>query len=154
MHGVMPGDILRLNRATALGSRDWTLLGNAARNYVIQEESDEQFQPVSSEEADPPIIGRTEDLPPDTPYPASSTPATKDAGLRKKGPPAYLDDRLFICRAVVTGTEAEPMRVKEKTKRRQRRIKMVKSKHKYTILRVKELSVRSLPELEAIAGSR
>jgi len=88
MHGVKPGDVLRLNRAANLGSRDYTL----------------------------------------------------------KGAP-YLDERLFECRATVVGVESEPMRVKEKTKRRQRRVKRVKSKMRYTVLRVSEVRVRGLEEL-------
>jgi len=89
MPGVVPGDILRLNRASAIGSRDYTL----------------------------------------------------------KGSP-YVDERIFECRARVMGTEAEPMRIKEKTKRRNRKVKTVRSKHKYTILRVSELKVKALEELE------
>lgn len=88
MHGVKPGDVLRLNRAANLGSRDYTL----------------------------------------------------------KGSP-YLDERLFECRATVVGVESEPMRVKEKTKRRQRRVKRVKSKMRFTVLRVSEVRVRGLEEL-------
>lgn len=38
------------------------------------------------------------------------------------------------------------MRVKEKTKRRQRKVKKVKSKHRYTVLRICELEVNELPE--------
>ncbi|KAH6630810.1 ribosomal protein L21-like protein [Chaetomium sp. MPI-SDFR-AT-0129] len=83
MPGVTPGDILRLNRASELGSRDLTL----------------------------------------------------------RGAP-YVDERLFACRATVVGTEAEPMRVMVKKKRRCRRMKRVFSKHRYTVLRVSELSVR------------
>jgi len=89
MPGVMPGDVLRLNRATSLGSRDFTL----------------------------------------------------------KGAP-YVDERLFECRATVIGTEAEPMRMKEKTKRRNRKVKTVKSKHKYTVLKISEVKVKSLEEIE------
>lgn len=88
MHGVRPGDVLRLNRAANLGSRDYTL----------------------------------------------------------KGAP-YLDERLFECRATVVGVESEPMRVMEKTKRRQRRVKRVKSKMRFTVLRVSEVRVRGLEEL-------
>jgi len=88
MHGVKPGDVLRLNRASNLGSRDYTL----------------------------------------------------------KGAP-YLDERLFECRATVVGVESEPMRIKEKTKRRQRRIKRVKSKMRFTVLRVSEVRVKGLEEL-------
>jgi hypothetical protein len=89
MPGVVPGDVLRLNRASLLGSRDYTL----------------------------------------------------------KGAP-WVDERVFECRARVLGTEAEPMRCKEKTKRRNRRVKTVRSKHKYTILRVSELRVKGLEEIE------
>jgi hypothetical protein len=89
MPGVVPGDILRLNRASSLGSRDYTL----------------------------------------------------------KGAP-YVDERIFECRARVMGTEAEPMRIKEKTKRRNRKVKTVRSKHKYTILRIAELRVKGLEEIE------
>ncbi|KAH9214436.1 ribosomal protein L21-like protein [Leptodontidium sp. 2 PMI_412] len=89
MPGVVPGDVLRLNRASSLGSRDYTL----------------------------------------------------------KGTP-YVDERLFECRARVMGVEAEPMRIKEKTKRRNRKIKTVKSKLKFTILRISELKLKTLEEIE------
>ncbi|OHE93590.1 hypothetical protein CORC01_11089 [Colletotrichum orchidophilum] len=90
MPGVVPGDILRLNRASVIGSRDYTL----------------------------------------------------------KGSP-FIDERVYECRAVVTGTESEPMRLKTKTKRRQRRVKTVKSKHRYTILTVSELKINAPEEIEA-----
>lgn len=89
MPGVVPGDVLRLNRASSLGSRDYTL----------------------------------------------------------KGAP-YLDERIFECRARVLGTEAEPMRVKEKTKRRNRRVTTVRSKHKFTVLRISELKINELADIE------
>ncbi|KAK8056271.1 54S ribosomal protein L49 [Apiospora rasikravindrae] len=82
MPGVVPGDVLRLDRASTLGSRDFTL----------------------------------------------------------KGSP-YVDERLFECRATVLGTETEPMRIKIKTKRRQRRNKQVRSKHHFTILRISEVNI-------------
>lgn len=82
MPGVLPGDVLRLNRASLLGSRDYTL----------------------------------------------------------KGEP-YIDEALFECRATVLGTESEPLRIKIKTKRRNRRSQRVTSKHKYTILRISEVKV-------------
>ncbi|KAI0136370.1 hypothetical protein BJ170DRAFT_601489 [Xylariales sp. AK1849] len=85
MPGVLPGDVLRLDRASTLGSRDYTLKG-------------------------------------------------ADDG--------YIDERLFVCRATVLGTESEPLRIKVKTKRRQRRNKTVRSKHQYTILRISELVVK------------
>lgn len=88
MPGVIPGDILRLNKAANIGSRDYTL----------------------------------------------------------KGTP-YVDERLFECRATVMGTESEPMRIKLKTKRRNRKVKTVKSKHRYTILRIAELKLKNPEEL-------
>jgi hypothetical protein len=89
MPHVGPGDVLRLNRASVIGSRDYTL----------------------------------------------------------KGAP-YLDERIFECRATVLGTEGEPVRVKEKTKRRQRKVKTVRSKHKFTVLRISDLKIKGLEELE------
>ncbi|OQE29901.1 hypothetical protein PENSTE_c002G01522 [Penicillium steckii] len=88
MPKVKPGDILRFNRASAVGSRDFTL----------------------------------------------------------KGAP-HVDERLFECRVRVTGTEAEPLRIKEKTKRRQRHTKTAKSKHRYTIMRVMDVRVKTPEEL-------
>ncbi|KAL1604068.1 hypothetical protein SLS60_005660 [Paraconiothyrium brasiliense] len=102
MPHVKAGDVLRLNRATHIGSRDYTLKapeaikGNADHGKIVN----------------------------------------------------YLDERLFTCRATVVGVESEPMRVMEKAKRRQRHTKHVYSKHKYTVLRVGELEVRSLEEYE------
>ncbi|KAI9048089.1 hypothetical protein LZ554_007885 [Drepanopeziza brunnea f. sp. 'monogermtubi'] len=89
MPGVVPGDVLRLNRASAIGSRDYTL----------------------------------------------------------KGTP-YVDERIFECRARVMGVEAEPMRIKEKTKRRNRKIKTVRTKLKFTMLRISELKIKELDEIE------
>ena len=89
MPGVLPGDVLRLNRASSLGSRDYTL----------------------------------------------------------KGAP-YLDERIFECRARVMGTESEPMREKVKKKQRNRRTRIVKSKHKFTILRISEVKVSDLEDIE------
>lgn len=59
----------------------------------------------------------------------------------------YLDERLFECRATVVGLEAEPMRYLEKTKQRNRKVKTVKSKHRFTLLNVKEVRIRSLEEV-------
>ena len=142
MHGVCPGDVLRLDRASRIGSREYTLIAGP-------DAQSSDLNPEPTQEA--PIIGRTEDLP-HTPYPKSSTDeAGPHAGLKKKGPPSYIDERFFMCRAVVTGTEAEPMRVKEKTKRRQRRVKHIKSKHKFTVLKIREISLNPLSSLESEA---
>lgn len=102
MPKVKTGDILRFNRASALGSRDFTL----------------------------------------------------------KGSP-HVDERLFECRVRVIGVESEPLRIKEKTKRRQRHTKQARSKHRYTILRVMNVRIKSPEELlregavvvEDVAGS-
>jgi hypothetical protein len=104
MPHVKPGDVLRLNRATHIGSRDYTLKA-------------------------PEVIK-----------------GTRDAVKKIQ----YLDERLFTCRAVVTAIETEPMRIMEKTKRRQRHVKHVYSKHKFTVLKVAELEVRGLEEYEAL----
>lgn len=48
---------------------------------------------------------------------------------------------------------SEPMRVKIKKKQRTRRAKTVKSKHKYTVLRIGELLVNDAPAVEAAPGS-
>lgn len=100
MHGVSTGDVLRLNRATLLGSREYTLKAGAAREGA------------------------------------------------KHG---WLDERLFVCRARVMGAELEPMRVMEKTKRRRRHVQHVKSKHRYTVLKVMEVTVK---EPESRVSSR
>ncbi|EAT88078.1 hypothetical protein SNOG_04318 [Parastagonospora nodorum SN15] len=90
MPNVQPGDVLRLNRATHIGSRDYTL------------------------KAAEPVKGNADHV--------------------KKV--FYLDERMYTCRATVLGVESEPLRVEEKTKRRQRHTKHVKSKMRFTVLRV------------------
>ncbi|CAI6286223.1 unnamed protein product [Periconia digitata] len=106
MPDVKPGDILRLNRATHIGSRDYTLKA-------------------------PELIK-----------------GNADHGKKM----FYLDERLFTCRARVVGVESEPLRIEEKTKRRQRHVKHVRSKHKYTVLKISELEVTSLPEYEKLVN--
>lgn len=66
----------------------------------------------------------------------------------EKGKHSYLDERLFVCRAVVMGVESEPLRIMEKTKRRNRKIKKVKSKMRFTVLKIKEVKVKGMEELE------
>lgn len=46
-----------------------------------------------------------------------------------------------MCRARVVGVESEPMQRVEKTKRRQRHVKTVRSKHRFTVVRCCELRV-------------
>lgn len=103
MPNVKPGDVLRLNRATHIGSRDYTLKAPGVQK------------------------------------------GTADA-VKKV---FYLDDKLFVCRATVVGIESEPLRIEEKTKRRQRHVKHVKSKHRYTVITISELEVKSLEEYKA-----
>lgn len=105
MHGVSPGDILRLNRASLLGSREYTL--------------------------------------------KAGTDSTESYDAKRTGEPNYLDERLFECRARVMGVDSGPMVVEIKTKRRQRKKKHVRSKHRYTVLRVMEVKVKGLEELRA-----
>jgi hypothetical protein len=102
MPHVRPGDMLRLNRATHIGSRDYTLKAPEALK------------------------------------------GTADHGKKV----FYLDDRLFTCRARVVGVESEPLRVEEKTKRRQRHTKHVKSKLHFTVLKVCDMEVKSLEAYE------
>lgn len=64
-----------------------------------------------------------------------------------KGCP-FIDSNLFECRATVVEETSEPMRIKEKKKQRNRRIKTVKSKHRYTVLRIKELILHDPPGME------
>ncbi|KAF2277440.1 uncharacterized protein EI97DRAFT_432317 [Westerdykella ornata] len=104
MKDVQPGDILRLNRATHIGSRDYTLKA-------------------------PATVKGTRDSPKQV---------------------FYLDERLFVCRATVVGTELEPERVKEKTKRRQRHVRHVRSQHRYTVLKISQVEVRSLEEYDEL----
>ena len=104
LHGVSPGDILRFNRASLLGSREYTLKAG--------KESGEMYD------------------------------------AKKTNEPNYLDERLFECRLRVLGVETQPMTIKEKKKRRNRRIRTVKSKHKYTMLKVMEVKIKSLDELK------
>lgn len=92
LNGAPPGTILRLTRASALGSRDYTFRGKP-----------------------------------------------------------FVDEKYFVCRVQVVGVEGEPMRVMEKTKRRQRHIKTVKSKMRYTVVRCIELRVLTEAEAEAEA---
>lgn len=103
MHGVSPGDVLRLNRASLLGSRDYTL--------------------------------------------KAGTNITESYDGHRTGEPQYLDERLFECRVRILGLDSGPMMLKKKTKRRNRKVKTVRSKHKFTMLKVMEVKVKGLEEL-------
>ena len=108
MHGVTPGDILRLNRASILGSRDYTLKAGLK-------------------------FGESYD-------------GKKVSGVN------YLDERLFECRVRVLGVDSGPMVVQEKTKRRCRKVKTVRSKLRYTVLKVMEVRVRGLEEVRGLGA--
>jgi len=135
----MPGDVLRLNKASLLGSRDWTLKAGSASASALGM-STTITRAGSETSAEGLVMGKTDGL---NSIMAGGS-SQSDKSNRKKKAPTYLDERLFTCRAVVMGTESEPMRVMEKTKRRQRHTRHVKSKHKYTILKIKEVSVNEV----------
>ena len=147
MKGVVPGDIIRLDRATHLGSRDYTLKA-AVQTATLKS----------------PTMQTVEVLDPTTGNLASHSRVMPDGSLSSaptavaaphfiphiaKGKYSYLDDRLFVCRAVVMGVESEPLRILQKTKRRQRKVKNIKSKHRYTILKIKEVRLRTEEELNS-----
>ncbi|TKA44765.1 hypothetical protein B0A54_04716 [Friedmanniomyces endolithicus] len=146
MKGVEPGDVLRLNRATVLGSREYTLKAAAAAPALKSpaHSSTTVIDPVTGD-----LGSRSTGMPELGVMGTGSTSvAPHFVPHIAKGKVSYIDERLFVCRAVVMGVESEPLRVKEKTKRRQRKIKKVKSKHRYTILRIKELRVRGVEEID------
>lgn len=156
MKDVAPGDILRLTKASNIGSRDYTLKAAAAAPKLKSSTT------TTTTVLDPTVgslASHSRVMP--TPSPNSESPgATAGRTVAPhfiphiaKGKVSYLDDRLFVCRAVVMGVEAEPMRVMEKTKRRQRKVKTVKSKHRYTILKVKEVRIRGVDEIDGAAES-
>jgi large subunit ribosomal protein L21 len=145
MKGVEPGDVLRLDRATAFGSRDYTLkaavktpkLKSATMGTVAV------LDPTTGS-----LASHSRVMPEDA---LSSAPGAVQAPHFiphiAQGKYQYLDDRLFVCRAVVMGVESEPMRILQKTKRRQRKVKNIKSKHRYTVLKIKEVRLRTGDEL-------
>lgn len=145
MKGVEPGDVIRLDRATHFGSRDYTL--KAA---------------VQTPKLKSPTMQTIAVLDPTTGNLASHSRVMPEGSLASapnavsaphfiphiaKGKYPYLDDRLFVCRAVVMGVESEPLRILQKTKRRQRKVKNIKSKHRYTVLKIKEVRLRTEDEL-------
>ncbi|KAK5681275.1 hypothetical protein LTS10_007037 [Elasticomyces elasticus] len=147
MKNVEPGDVLRLNRASVLGSREYTLKAAAATPAL-------KSPSMSSSLVLDDTTGSLESHSMVMPEPGVSSSGSRIMPPHfvphiAAGKVSYLDERLFVCRAVVMGVESEPLRVKEKTKRRQRKIKKVKSKHRYTILRVKEVRVGGLEDIES-----
>ena len=56
----------------------------------------------------------------------------------------WVDETRFLCRAVVVGVEGEPLREVVKTVRRNRRVRIKKSKMHFTVLRITGLEI--LPE--------
>lgn len=128
MPDVNPGDTLRLDCATMIGSRDFTLKAGPLAQKGIQGLG----APINNSETN---VSMTD-----------AQRARLDSKKRVKL--GYLDDRLFVCRAVVTGVESEPLRVTEKKKQRNRHTRHVYSKHRYTCLRISELRLKSIIELE------
>lgn len=152
MQGVNPGDVLRLNRATSLGSREFTL--KAAASAPNSRSPTASTTVVLDPTPGSHFTSHSHVMPGEKPSAslgADGVTVQHFVPHQAKGKTTYLDDRLFVCRAVVMGVEAEPMRIKEKTKRRQRRTKTVKSKHRFTILKIKELDIRSLEDIESDA---
>ena len=70
-----------------------------------------------------------------------------------KGSP-WIEEDLFELRARVVEVTSEPMRFKVKKKQRNRRKKTVKSKHRYTVLRIGELVLKGVEEGAKEAGRR
>ncbi|KAL1297593.1 hypothetical protein AAFC00_006155 [Neodothiora populina] len=150
MQGVNPGDILRLNRATSIGSRDFTL--KAAASTPNSRSPTASTTLVIDPTPGSFLASHSRVMPGDKPSAslgADGVEVDHFVPHQAKGKTTYLDDRLFVCRAVVMGVEAEPMRIKEKTKRRQRRTKTVKSKHRYTVLRIQQVDIKSADETES-----
>ncbi|KAJ8613466.1 hypothetical protein MRB53_036951 [Persea americana] len=151
MHGVKPGDVLRLNRASGVGSRDWTLLGER-NGDVVPGDSETAAAMAEGTAAATEAMTMGDDSGGLVVGTTAGLIETQRPGKVRRPGPIYVDERLFVCRATVLGTESEPMRVKVKTKQRQRREKRVKSKHQYTVLRIGELRVRTPEELSAEYG--
>lgn len=147
MAGVEPGDTIRLNKAINLGSRDFTLKASAAAPKM-------RSPTMTTTEVLDPTTGKLPSHSRVMPKgPLASTHSSVEVPHYvphlAKGKHSYLDERLFVCRAVIMGVESEPMRIKEKTKRRQRHVRRVKSKHRFTILKIKELRLKTLEELDS-----
>lgn len=147
MKGVEPGDIIRLDRATHLGSRDYTLKA-AVKSPKLKSPTMQTIAVLD------PTIGNLAST--SRVMPEGSLASAPNAVAAPhfiphiaKGKYPYLDDRLFVCRAVVMGVESEPLRILQKTKRRQRKVKNIKSKHRYTILKIKEVRLRTEDELNS-----
>ncbi|OQO04152.1 hypothetical protein B0A48_10762 [Cryoendolithus antarcticus] len=132
MPGVEPGDILRLDRATLYGSREYTLKPPAPTPMLRSPAAAFGRQTREVEGGGQVEVGMAPHFIPHI----------------AKGKVTYLDEGLFVCRAVVMGVESEPMRVMEKTKRRQRHVKRVKSKGAFTILKIREIRLRGEGEGE------
>jgi large subunit ribosomal protein L21 len=146
MKGVEPGDVIRLNRATHLGSRDYTL------KAAVQQPKLKSPTMQTIEVVDPTTgnLASHSRVMPEGPFAGAPGVVSAPHFIPHiaKGKYPYLDDRLFVCRAVVMGVESEPLRILQKTKRRQRKVKNIKSKHRYTVLKIKEVRLRTEEELE------
>ncbi|KAK9350352.1 ribosomal protein L21-like protein [Lipomyces doorenjongii] len=68
-----------------------------------------------------------------------------------KGDP-FIDERCVVKARVVEHTK-EPMRVKIRTKRRNRRVKHIKSKHHYTVIIISEIGIDPAQEKQEFVGA-
>lgn len=129
MRDVAPGTMLRFNRASTMGSRDITIRGGGP---ALVDTLSLPGAPISASSS---AVEPSEEI----------EGASQGEGEAIGRSEPWIDERLYVCRAVVMGVESEPMRFLEKTKRRQRHVKTVKSKGRFTILRIVECRAR-LPE--------
>ena len=145
MKGVEPGDIIRLDRATHLGSRDYTLTA-AVQSAKLKSPT---MQTIAVQDPTTGNLASTSRVMPEGSLAGAPNVVSAPHFIPHiaKGKYPYLDDRLFVCRAVVMGVESEPLRILQNTKRRQRKVKNIKSKHRYTILKIKEVRLRTEDEL-------
>ncbi|KAK9367616.1 ribosomal protein L21-like protein [Lipomyces kononenkoae] len=67
-----------------------------------------------------------------------------------KGDP-FVDERCVVKARVIENTK-EPMRVKIRTKQRNRRVKHIKSKHQYTVLTISEIGIDPAQESQQFVG--
>ena len=122
-----PSSLTRL-RALALQPPHYAILHIHSHPYLLTS-SDTLHLPFRIPNAPPGTILRLT---------KASVLGSRDYTYRGK---PWVDAGSFVCRVRVVGVEGEELRIKEKTKRRQRRVKRVGSKMRMTVVRVVELRV-------------
>lgn len=151
MHGVKPGDILRLDAATALGSREFVIKPGSGFGTAVIPPTGSSAVTTPSAQPDPEVAKLADSAAIVLSDGSEPIPVREAIDLAGFVPPIqrtrYLDDRLFVCRATVLGVETEPLRIELKKKQRTRRTKQAKSKHRYTVLRISELTIRGVDEI-------